>query len=101
MELSHLEGYKGSKPVRIGKAEGTCSWLPCITAYVCAVVGNAAFSQVQLDIYGELMDTVYLSNKHAEPLSFEVSLVAGVAFRRMMPTLLLLQFWAHIVKASR
>ena len=48
--LSHLEGYKLSQPVRIG---------------------NGAYEQVQLDIYGELMDTVYLSNKYAEPISYD------------------------------
>jgi GH15 family glucan-1,4-alpha-glucosidase len=40
--LDHLDGYKKSRPVRIG---------------------NGAYNQVQLDIYGELLDTVYLSNK--------------------------------------
>lgn len=38
-ELDHLEGYKGSKPVRIG---------------------NGAASHQQFDIYGELMDSIYL-----------------------------------------
>lgn len=38
-ELDHLEGYKGSKPVRIG---------------------NGAASHQQFDIYGELMDAIYL-----------------------------------------
>jgi GH15 family glucan-1,4-alpha-glucosidase len=50
-ELTHLAGYKGSKPVRIG---------------------NAAYKQLQLDIYGELMDAVYLFNKHGTPISFEL-----------------------------
>lgn len=47
--LDKLEGYKRSYPVRIG---------------------NNAKDQVQLDIYGELMDSVYLYNKYGEPVSF-------------------------------
>jgi len=50
-ELDHWEGYKGSRPVRIG---------------------NAASQQLQLDIYGELMDSLYLYNKHATPISYEL-----------------------------
>ena len=49
-ELNHLEGYRQSTPVRIG---------------------NAAYNQVQLDIYGELLDAVYLYDKHVEPISFD------------------------------
>src|SRR5262249_10059015 len=41
--LDHLEGYRCSKPVRIG---------------------NAAYGHLQLDIYGELMDALYLFDKY-------------------------------------
>ena len=49
-QLTHLRGHGGATPVRIG---------------------NEAFDQVQLDIYGELMDAVYLVNKYGEAISHE------------------------------
>jgi GH15 family glucan-1,4-alpha-glucosidase len=49
--LDHLEGYRGSRPVHIG---------------------NAAYKQVQLHIYGELLDSVYLYNKYGAPISYEL-----------------------------
>jgi len=41
--LDHLEGYRKSGPVRIG---------------------NGAYKQQQLDVYGELMDSIYIFNRH-------------------------------------
>jgi GH15 family glucan-1,4-alpha-glucosidase len=46
--LDHLHGYENSRPVRIG---------------------NAAYQQLQLDIYGEMMDSIYLANKYGDPTS--------------------------------
>ena len=48
--LGHLDGYHGAKPVRIG---------------------NGAVGQRQLDVYGEIMDSVYLYNKEV-PISYDL-----------------------------
>ncbi len=47
--LDHLQGFEHSRPVRIG---------------------NAAYQQLQLDIYGEMMDSIYLANKYGDPMSY-------------------------------
>jgi GH15 family glucan-1,4-alpha-glucosidase len=57
--LDHLEGYKLSRPVRIG---------------------NGAYNQLQLDISGELMDSVYLYNKYGTPISYDL----WVGLRRLV-----------------
>jgi GH15 family glucan-1,4-alpha-glucosidase len=50
IELTHWSGYMDSSPVRIG---------------------NGAADQRQLDIYGELIDSVYLYNKYGAPIFHE------------------------------
>ena len=51
MTLPNFEGYMCSKPVR---------------------VGNGAYKQTQLDIYGELMDSVYLYDKFGGPVNYDM-----------------------------
>jgi len=48
--LDHFEGWRGPKPIRIG---------------------NGAFDQLQLDIYGEALDSVRLGDAHGLPLTHQ------------------------------
>jgi GH15 family glucan-1,4-alpha-glucosidase len=49
-ELDHFEGWRGSRPVRIG---------------------NGAAGQLQLDIYGEAMDSMRLGDEHGVPVTHD------------------------------
>jgi GH15 family glucan-1,4-alpha-glucosidase len=66
-ELSHLEGYRRSGPVRLG---------------------NGAEDQLQLDIYGELLDTVFIwalnGGRISGELWRELRLIVDTACRRWM-----------------
>ncbi|MEJ5943748.1 glycoside hydrolase family 15 protein [Pseudokineococcus basanitobsidens] len=53
--LEHFEGYKGSRPVR---------------------VGTSAVGQRQIDVYGEVMDSVYLYNRQV-PISYDLWTTLG------------------------
>jgi GH15 family glucan-1,4-alpha-glucosidase len=48
--LEHWEGYRGSAPVRIG---------------------NGAAGQLQLDIYGEAMDSLHVADRHGLPIAHQ------------------------------
>jgi GH15 family glucan-1,4-alpha-glucosidase len=48
--LDHWEGYRQSRPVRIG---------------------NEAVEQYQNDIYGEVLDSLYLYNKYVTPIDYD------------------------------
>jgi GH15 family glucan-1,4-alpha-glucosidase len=50
-ELDHLSGYMNSRPVRLG---------------------NGAYKQRQLDLYGAVLDAAYLYNKHGAPLDYDL-----------------------------
>ncbi len=50
ISLDHLEGYRQSRPVHIG---------------------NGAYTQKQLDIYGEMLDAIYIYNRY-EAISYDL-----------------------------
>ena len=50
VDLHHLSGYCGSGPVR---------------------VGNGIYDELQLDLYGAVLDAAYLYNKYGAPLDYE------------------------------
>ena len=56
LTLDHLSGYAGSRPVRIG---------------------NAAYSQVQHDVWGALLDSVYLHAKTADHVDSRIWPILG------------------------
>ena len=49
--MTHLSGYRYSRPVR---------------------VGNEIYDQLQFDLYGAVLDAAYLYNKYGAPLDYEV-----------------------------
>jgi GH15 family glucan-1,4-alpha-glucosidase len=72
--LDHLEGYRGSRPVR---------------------VGNAAATQGQLDIYGEILDSAYLFASHGAVTKYSESLLKDLwpMAKRIAETVVL--DWRH------
>jgi len=61
-EVPWLPGYEASRPVRIG---------------------NAAVNQVQLDVYGEMLDALYLAHQHGFPTTARGLAIARAALEHL------------------
>jgi GH15 family glucan-1,4-alpha-glucosidase len=61
LELSHLRGWRDSRPVR---------------------VGNGAWEQVQLDVYGELLNSLYVYPERLGPPRPRLEATDGTATSR-------------------
>jgi GH15 family glucan-1,4-alpha-glucosidase len=61
-EVPWLSGYEGSRPVRIG---------------------NAAVKQTQLDVYGEILDALYLAHCHGLPTVDRAVAIGGTILRHL------------------
>ncbi|EDR04589.1 glycoside hydrolase family 15 protein [Laccaria bicolor S238N-H82] len=72
IELDHLDGHKGSRPVRIG---------------------NGAIDHVQLDIYGELMDCIYLGQKFGRPLDTDLYVISIFIIELLSTLVLCRSIW--------
>jgi GH15 family glucan-1,4-alpha-glucosidase len=72
--LDHLEGHKGSRPVRIGN--GAVSHLQLVSLPLV----DTTVRLMRQDIYGELIDSIYLAQKFSKPLSWD----SWVALRKVV-----------------
>jgi len=64
-EAAWLPGFEGSRPVRIG---------------------NAAVNQVQLDVYGEVLDALYHAHSHGLPPNQHGDAIGRVSLRHLAKT---------------
>ena len=81
-EVAWLNGYEASSPVRIG---------------------NAAAKQIQLDVYGELLDALYVARKaglHGNAASWALGMLAWSSISKPSGTSRMMEFGRFVAAAS-